>query len=101
MDLLLPIAGILTLGGILGYSAATFLKSVTKIVGCLIGIVFVLLQVLAYYGFAHWDWGAVREAAGPASDAAKSGCSVLWKVITYNFPFTGGFAGGFWYGWKH
>ena len=101
MNLILPVAGILTLGGILGYSAATFLKSVTKIVGCIIGIAFILMQVLAYYGFAHWDWGAVREVTGPAGHAATSGISILWKILTCNIPLTGGFAAGFWYGWKH
>ncbi len=101
MQFLLPFVGVLGLGGVLGYGAATFLKTVTKLVGCIIGILFILMQLLAYYGFAEWHWDALGHAAGPASAAAKSGFSVLWKVLTYNLPFTGGFATGFWYGWKH
>lgn len=101
MDFILPFLATGGLGGILGYGVASFLKTVTKLVGCIIGIIFILMQLLAYYGFAEWHWGAMQEAAGPAGEAAKTGFSVLWKILTYNLPFTGGFALGFRYGWKH
>jgi uncharacterized membrane protein (Fun14 family) len=101
MQFLLPFVSVLGFGGLLGYGAAVFLKSVTRMVGCVIGIVFILMQLLAYYGFAEWQWEAIGQAADPAATAARSGFSVLWRIMTYNLPFTGGFAGGFWYGWKH
>jgi len=69
-------------------------------VGCIIGLVFILMQVLAYYGIAQWHWDAIGRAAGPAGDVARTGGGLLWKILTYNLPFTGGFAGGFWWGLK-
>ncbi|MFP3904955.1 MAG: FUN14 domain-containing protein [Armatimonadota bacterium] len=101
MNYLIPIAGILTLGGILGYSAATFLKTVSKVTGCLIGVVFVLMQLLAYTGVVEWHWEVLQQYFGPAGEAVQSGASTLWKILTYNLPFTGGFGAGFWYGWRH
>ena len=101
MHFLLPFLGTLGIGGFLGWAAATFLKTTTRIVGCAIGLVFILMQVLAFYGIAEWHWDAIAKAAGPASHAAKHGFPVLWKIMTYNLPFTGGFGVGFWWGMKH
>lgn len=101
MSFVLPFLATGGLGGILGYGSATFLKTVTKLVGCIIGIIFILMQLLAYYGFAQWNWGALQEACGPAGQVAQSGACILWKILIYNLPFTGGFALGFRYGWKH
>lgn len=101
MQHVIPIAAILTLGGILGYAAATFLKTMSKIVGCLIGFLFVLMQLLAYTGVVEWHWDVLQQYFGPAGEAAASSASVLWKILTYNLPFTGGFGAGFWYGWRH
>lgn len=101
MDALLPIVGTLGIGGFLGWAAATFLKTAGRVVGCVIGLVFILMQVLAYYGIAEWHWAGIVHAVGPAADVARHGGSVLWKLLTYNLPFTGGFAAGFWWGMKH
>lgn len=99
MDSILPVATTLGLGGVLGWSAAHALKTVGKMLGCLLGIVFILLQVLAYYGIAEIHWDKAAQAA-PATKIASEGFRVLWKVLTYNLPFTGGFGAGFWLGIK-
>lgn len=101
MDIFLPILGTLGIGGFLGWAAATFIKTTGRLIGCIIGLVFILMQVLAYYGIAQWHWDIIAKAAGPATEAAKAGGGLLWKILTYNLPFTGGFAGGFWWGMKH
>lgn len=98
MDWLLPFAGTLGIGGILGWAAANFLKTTARMLGCIIGLVFILMQVMAYYGIAEWHWDALAKAASPAGQAAKAGGGLLWKIMTYNLPFAGGFAGGFWWG---
>ena len=100
MDWLLPFAGTLGIGGFLGWAAATFIKTTGRIIGCIIGVVFILMQVLAYYGIAQWHWDVIGKAAGPAAEAAKHGGGFLWKILTYNLPFTGGFGAGFWWGMK-
>ncbi|MEA3403005.1 MAG: FUN14 domain-containing protein [Armatimonadota bacterium] len=90
------IVSTLGVGGLLGYGAGVAVKSVTRLVGCLIGVLFILMQVLAYYGLAEWHWDRIAElVTGPAASAAQVASAKLWKILTYNLPFTGGFAAGF------
>lgn len=99
MNSILPAVATLGVGGVLGWSAAHALKTVGKMLGCLLGVVFILLQILAYYGIAEIHWDKAAQAA-PATQIASEGFRVLWKVLTYNLPFTGGFGAGFWLGIK-
>lgn len=101
MPILFTILGALGIGGILGYASASFVKMATRVVAIIIGFIFIVIQVLAYYGIMEWHWDVVQNLMPSASTAAKSGFSVLWKILIYNLPFTGGFGAGFWYGWKH
>lgn len=100
MDWLLPFTGTLGLGAFLGWAAATFIKNTARLIGCGIGLVFILMQVLAYYGIAEWHWGEIAKAAAPLGHAAKQHGPTLWKIFTYNLPFTGGFGAGFWWTMK-
>lgn len=99
MHSILPVLGTLSIGGILGWSVAHALKTVGKMLGCLLGIVFILAQILAYYGIAEIHWDKIVQAAPPA-EVASHGFHVLWKILTYNLPFTGGFGAGFWWGMR-
>ena len=99
MDNWAAVAASLGIGGILGWSAAYAIKTVGKLLGCLLGIVFILLQVLAYYGIAEIHWDKVAAMA-PAGHVASQFFHALWKILTYNLPFTGGFTAGFWMGWR-
>jgi len=101
MDSLFPVLGTLGIGGVLGWAAAHFLKTAGRLLGCLLGLIFILMQLLAYYGIAEWHWDALAKAAAPAAAAAQHGGNLLWKILTYNLPFTGGFAAGFYWGLKH
>lgn len=97
---MIPLTTVLStlgVGGLFGYGAGVAVRSVTRIVGCMIGVLFILMQMLAYYGFAEWHWGHIAEfVTGPGASAAGSLGAALWKILTYNLPFTGGFAAGFW-----
>ncbi len=87
----------LGVGGLFGYGAGVAIRSVTRLVGCMIGVLFILMQVLAYYGLAEWHWDKIGQfVTGPGASAAQSVSHGLWKVLTYNLPFSGGFAAGFW-----
>ncbi len=86
----------LGVGGLLGYGAGLVVRSVTRLVGCMLGVVFILMQVLAYYGLAEWHWDRIADLiTGPGASAARGVSAALWKILTYNLPFTGGFAAGF------
>jgi len=99
LDWLVPIVGLLGFGGLLGWCAAHFVKTVGRVVGCVCGAIFILVQLLAYYGLAEVHWDKVAQAA-PATEVASGALRFFWKIMTYNLPFTGGFAVGFWRGWK-
>jgi uncharacterized membrane protein (Fun14 family) len=100
MDAFIPVVATLGLGGFLGWAAATFLKTTARFVGCIVGLIFILVQYMSFKGWIHLDWSAISHATAPLGTAAKHGGGTLWRVLTYNLPFTGGFAGGFWYGMK-
>lgn len=100
IDSLWPVVGSLGLGGLLGWASASFLRTTARMVGCILGLVFILMQVLAYYGIAEWHWDLLQKAVAPAEHAARHSASLLWKILTYNLPFGGGFAAGFWMGMK-
>ena len=63
----------LGVGGLLGYGAGLVVRSVTRLVGCMLGVVFILMQVLAYYGLAEWHWDRIADLiTGPGASAAPA-----------------------------
>jgi len=94
LEHLIPGLGVLGLGGLLGYGVGLAFKSAAKTLGCLLGVLFILLQVLAYYGIVHVNWSAVMHHAQPATQVAETALQKLWHIMTYNLPFAGGFVAG-------
>ncbi|MGI5817164.1 MAG: FUN14 domain-containing protein [Armatimonadota bacterium] len=91
----------LGVGGLFGYFTGIAVKTMSRLLGCLLGILFILMQLLAYYGFAEWHWETISEfIMGPAATAADEATTRLWTILTYNLPFTGGFATGFYIGMR-
>ncbi len=89
----------LGLGGVLGWSSAHAIKTVGKMLAILLGVIFILLQVAAFYGLAQVHWDKVAQHY-PSGTAIKHGASAMWKIMTYNLPFAGGFGAGFLLGLK-
>ncbi len=85
----------LLLGILVGWLAAIVIKHAAKALGCLLAILFVLLQVLAYYGVVHWNWTEFIEQIRPLDDVAAGAWQDLVKVVTYNISFTVGSLVGF------
>jgi uncharacterized membrane protein (Fun14 family) len=94
MEHLIPGLGSLGIGGLLGYAVGLAFKSAAKALGCLLGLLFILLQVLAYYHFISIDWTQFAHHAEPAKHLAETGLDKFWHVATFNLPFGGGFAAG-------
>lgn len=91
----------LGVGGLLGYFAGHAVKTMSRMAGCLLGVLFILMQLLAYYGLAQWNWDVIGEfIMGPGADAATTATARLWTILTYNLPFGGGFAAGFFLGMR-
>ncbi len=85
-------------GAIVGYTA----KKVTKLLALLLGLVFILIQVLVYQGFITVDWGAVQKTAEGVwvDPAGTTLADRAWAILTGNLPFGGGFIAGFALGFK-
>lgn len=83
-------------GGIAGWSVGYTLKKFAKAVALVIGTVMIVLQILAYQHYLTIHWEQVQTAL-PA-DNLQSLWMGLMSIITYNFPFAGAFAVGFYMG---
>jgi uncharacterized membrane protein (Fun14 family) len=90
----------LGMGGLLGVAAGLAFKGAARMVGCFVGLLFLLIQVLAYYQIISINWALVAQHTGPAEHLAKAGAEKLWDILTYNLPLGGGFAAGFWMAWR-
>jgi uncharacterized membrane protein (Fun14 family) len=98
---IVPLVQQLGFGGITGALVGFAFKKVTKIVAVLLGVVFILLQYLAYKHFVAINWGEIGSAAAPhLADGGKSVAGGVWKVLTHSLPFGGAFTAGFLLGFK-
>ena len=89
-------------GALAGACAGYAAKKAARVAAILIGIMFILLQFLAYKHFVAINWGAVEHAARGVTEsgAPHSAWSGFWRVLTHNLPFGAAFAAGFWVGFK-
>lgn len=90
-----PILPDLSLGGLLGFSAGYAVKKVGRAALFVIGVIFVVIQVLAYAGFIEVNWTRVQDVAQPAvEEGARRGAEWLWAAVRANVPFGAAFTGG-------
>ena len=83
-------------GAVAGYAA----KKLAKLTAIFLGILFILLQLLAYHHLVEIRWGEVGEAAKGLSGPSGSVAGAFWKIITHNLPFGAAFGVGFLIGFK-
>lgn len=83
-------------GLIVGYTC----KKVTKYVAIILGVLFIALQLLAYYKFVAVNWENVATATESALKATAASSPFWWKILVHNFPYAGSFAIGFAIGFK-
>lgn len=81
-----PFVEQLGFGALAGFAAGYALKKVGKLLAIALGLLFVVLQVLAYYGFVQVDWGAVQRQVDPllSGDSLGGAWRTLIAVLTYN-----------------
>jgi uncharacterized membrane protein (Fun14 family) len=85
-------------GAVVGYTA----KKLTKLVAIMLGVLFILVQVLVYVGFIEVHWDAVQQTAQKAWQD-PNGVTLAdraWSVVRGNLPFGGSFVAGFALGFK-
>mmetsp|Transcript_9821 Transcript_9821/g.24487 ORF Transcript_9821/g.24487 Transcript_9821/m.24487 type:complete len:157 (-) Transcript_9821:265-735(-) len=96
---------------LLGLGTAFALKTIGQSVAIALVLLFIGLQVLAYYGFVNFNWRSVGGAVVRQLDLNADGrvdihdCSIVCKrVVTWSLawgiPAVLGFMLGFWLGWR-
>lgn len=96
-----PLSG-LGFGGLTGAAVGYTAKKFTKLAALILGVAFILVQVMVYQGWVDIDWGAVQSATEQAvnSEQGRSAMGRAWEIITHNIPWGGGFVAGFALGFK-
>jgi len=97
-----PFVEQLGFGAVAGFAAGFALKKVGKLVAIAVGLLFVIVQVLAYYGYISINWGTVQSSVDPMFTPSALGAA--WKtvlsVLTYNLAFAAAFVPSFVLGLK-
>lgn len=94
-ELLRPLLPDLSLGGVLGFCAGFAIKKVGRVMIFALGAVFVLVQLLAYFGFLSVNWGRLQMVAEPwLREGAQHGSAWVLDVLKANLPFGGAFTAG-------
>jgi uncharacterized membrane protein (Fun14 family) len=101
-ELLGGLAPSLGFGGVAGLVVGYTAKKVTKLVALALGLVFIVVQLLAYTGLLTINWGAVQSTAQGlwADPHGATLADRAWEILTANLPFGGAFAAGFAVGLK-
>jgi uncharacterized membrane protein (Fun14 family) len=95
-DLITPYLGQLSFGFIAGIAVGYALKKIGKIAAIILGLLFIAVQVLAYFGLVEVDWLRIQQAADPLLQ--KDNLQRMWdgliSLLTGNVPFAAAFIPG-------
>jgi uncharacterized membrane protein (Fun14 family) len=93
---LAPYAEQLGFGVVAGFAVGYALKKVGKVVAVVIGLMFVVVQVLASQGFLTVHWGEVQARVDPwfETETLDGAWRSLVGVLTHNLTFAGAFVPG-------
>ena len=101
-DAAIPLLSQLGFGGVVGFLVGFTLKKVSKLVAIALGLIFILLQVLAYYGIVVIQWDPVASWWSQVTEPAK--LQGLWAtlrdILFTNVPALAGAIPGFLLGLK-
>lgn len=102
LDVFGPYLQQLSFGAIAGFAAGYALKKVGKVLAVVLGLFFIFLQILAYYGFVRIDWVEVQNSVDPllGSDSLGNMWQRLINILTYNISFAVAFVPAFIIGLK-
>ena len=90
---LLPDLG---LGGLLGVAAGYAVRVVGRVALLVVGLAFILVQLLAHFGIVTVDWLQLQTLTEPWFRQSREGLGEWFsRVFLANLPFAGSFAVGF------
>lgn len=101
-DIFIPLVAQIGLGGVVGFAVGFTVKKVSKLAALLLGCIFILLQVLAYYGIVTIDWGPINHWWGRFVEpkALQGRWETVRTILFANIPASGGAIPGFIMGLK-
>lgn len=87
----------LSFGALAGFASGYAAKKLGKLVAVALGLLFIALQLLAYYGFVRIDWVVVQQRVDPLLEAESLNGAWRWLlgVLTYNLTFAAAFVPAF------
>lgn len=93
---LAPVIGQLTFGALAGFAAGYALKKIGKLAAILLGVFFILIQLLAYYGLVEVNWLQIQRSVDPLlrPDSLEGLWRNLVAFLTLNLPFAAAFVPG-------
>ena len=99
LELIIPLATQLGIGGISGFFVGYAMKKVAKLTAILIGLFFIGLQYLAYKGIIAINYTALKIWASSLIGQAGDAQGLIIDIFA-NVPFGAGLAGGILLGLK-
>lgn len=96
VEKLAPFIGQITFGALAGFAAGYALKKIGKMAAIALGIFFIGVQLLAYYGFVEVNWLQIQKTVDPLlkPDSLQAFWQALVKLLTLNLPFAASFIPG-------
>ena len=79
------------IGAVLGWLTSLAINAAARTLGCLIVIVFVLIQILGYHEILHWDWTTLLALIRPWAGIVTDRLAPSLNAFTYNLPLSAGF----------
>ncbi len=79
------------IGAVLGWLTSLAVNAAARMLGCLVVIVFVLIQIFGYHEILHWDWTALLELMRPWARVIADKLAPRVNAFTYNLPLSAGF----------
>ncbi|WP_309572555.1 FUN14 domain-containing protein [Deinococcus sp.] len=95
LDALRPILPDLSVGALLGFATGVALRHVGRVVLIVVGVLFIALQLLAYFDLISINWLKLQALTEPwLRQGGEQGASWLRRVLTANLPFAGAYTAG-------
>lgn len=93
----LPWAEQIAFGAVAGFVAGYALKKVGKFVALALGLLFIVVQLLAWSGFLSINWVVVQDSVDPLlrADSLERFWQGLLAILTHNIPFAAAFVPAF------
>jgi Uncharacterized conserved protein len=86
----------LGLGGLLGLAAGYAVRVVGRVALLVVGLAFIVVQLLAHYGVVTVDWLQLQTLTEPwLREGRENFGGWFSRVFLANLPFAGAFAAGF------